>query len=514
MSSYRTSRRAFMYSVAGAVGFELLLRNLEASAQGAVSPARLLVLHSPLGTVHYDFVPQGTGRNYVTSPILEPFEASGLREDMIALHGFSHAPELVRGVGAHEGGTVAMMTGAPTPGPRFNGGERDDACAGGPSFDQILLKHAASLQRPGVGYANAICDSRVESFETSTRCLSYSHLTREVPAFDGTTLTENVPLLPELEPVALYASLFAGFMPGPTGSNVPAAIRALRLRKSVLDASLRELSRLRTLAPASESARIDAHAEAIRSIELQLTEGIRNSSSQCPGLTSPDPNVHGKTSSQALYNSNPRAEMPEELEHEQVGRLHLGVLRAAFQCDVIRVATFQWAPGQNMVAFQGLYPADPGGAYRHHPLSHRVISPSPTVAPTDPAKLAVTEFLSNVQVWYNQRFAEFLVQLKATSDVYGGNLLDSTILPCVTEIGDATHRRSPIPALIFGGKKLGMQGGQFQQVTRSHTDLWLTLAQAFLPASSDVRTTLRNEVFARAATTYSGPIDGLWQRPT
>ena len=84
--------------------------------------------------------------------------------------------------GGHEDGTGFATTGASSPGTRANGGEDDDGCAGGPSWDQILLKNVPALSRRneagtiiGRGYYNTICDKRVDSYETSTRCLSYSY---------------------------------------------------------------------------------------------------------------------------------------------------------------------------------------------------------------------------------------------------------------------------------------------------------------------------------------------------
>ncbi|HEY8942874.1 MAG TPA: hypothetical protein VIM73_01375, partial [Polyangiaceae bacterium] len=106
MSTYRFRRRAFLASVAGAVGLETLLGNLEASAQGVALPRRLLVLHWPLGTIQYLFTPQGSGTAYVTSPILQPFETAGLREEMIVLNGLRFDPSITGGGGGgHEGGT-------------------------------------------------------------------------------------------------------------------------------------------------------------------------------------------------------------------------------------------------------------------------------------------------------------------------------------------------------------------------------------------------------------------------
>jgi hypothetical protein len=296
---YRFRRRAFLAGVGGAFGLRILLDNLEASAQGVPSPPRLFVMSWPSGTLRYHFVPAVTGREYVTTRILSPFEAAGLREDMIVLYGLSHVGIRNLGGGA-EGGTVVAVTGVDTPGTRSNMGEADDPIAGGPSFDQIFLKHAPDLQRPaGPGFIHTIGDNRVDSYETSTRCLSYGYQTREVPVVRpevGTT-QEPLPLLPELAPAEAYAKLFSGFVPGgDTPENMETAKRALRLRKSVLDSALRELDRVHDLAPSSEWPKLDAHAEAIRKLELELEDQLADPAApNCELPASPDPMLVAKT---------------------------------------------------------------------------------------------------------------------------------------------------------------------------------------------------------------------------
>jgi hypothetical protein len=65
---------------------------MEASAQGTPAPPRLLVVHWPLGTCQERFLPTATGvtDGFVVSPILEPFEAFGLHDDMNVLFGLRH----------------------------------------------------------------------------------------------------------------------------------------------------------------------------------------------------------------------------------------------------------------------------------------------------------------------------------------------------------------------------------------------------------------------------------------
>jgi hypothetical protein len=513
MNDYRFRRRAFLASVGGAFGLEILLRNLEASAAGGTSPPRFLMAHWPNGTVRTQFVPTGTGTSYVASPILQPFEDKGLRSDMISLFGFNHTGITNHG-GSYEGGTVIATTGANSPGNRQNGGEEDDAVAGGPSWDQILLKHVPALAPRdasgaivGPGSVNAICDARVDSFETSSRCLSYDYATRSITSSrPGGVITEHTPRLPVLSPASLYATLFSGFIPG---GSADAALRALRMRKSVLDSTLRELARLNELAPASERVKIEAHTEAIRQLERDISDRIADGGiGGCVVPEEPSATIVGKTSDRVADFGTPVATEADDETHEAVGKLHMSVIRAAFQCDLIRVATFQWAPGTGHVALRGLDPNAPDVIYRYRGLGMRGSSSSFWTNPRPTTDAYIWDGVVNAHVWYSRRMADILAEFKGATDAFGGNLLDHTVIPYVTEIANPSLARSPIPALVFGGRALGMQGGQFQSVTGLHNNLWATVAQAYL--GSNPLPLLSDEVFVKNDV---APIPGLWAVP-
>jgi hypothetical protein len=78
----------------------------------------------------------------------------------------------------------------------------------------------------------------------------------------------------------------------------------------------------------------------------------------------------------------------------------------------------------------------------------------------------------------------------------------------ITEVAEASHTREGHAALIFGGKRLGMLGGQYQSVSGIHNQLWLTVAQAFLGA--DPESALAGEVYVKSG---ASPIPGLWSAP-
>jgi hypothetical protein len=533
MKSYRYARRAFLSSIGGAFALKIMLRNFEAMAQDATSPPRFLMTHWPVGTSKYLFLPNGgqapsgVGSISEFSGILKPFADAGLKDDMTLIWGLRDTGE-AGGGGGHESGTPMTTTGASCPGTRQNGGEGDDGVAGGPSWDQILLEEvtddaetgAVSLKRPGIGYANAICDERIDSQETSTRCLSYGYQTQQTQSVNpGGMITENVPLLPELSPAQLYMKLFTGFMPGgSTPGNMEAARRALQGRKSVLDFCLRELDHLKSVAPAAEAQKIEIHADACRKIEMQVSDLINGNvvtPSGCVVPEAPDSALVGGSGSNSDYGDPTTSTADDEIHHE-IGKLHAGVILAAFQCDIMRVGTFQWSPGTNHVSFRGQYPGEPNSIYMHHPLSHRINGAPRSETFEGPSAdqqvQDVVQFLANVQTWYNEKTAEIIAMFKDATDAFGGNLLDHTVIPYVTEVAEQAHSRSPKAAFIFGGKALGMVGGKYVnfegQGSRPHNDLWATIAQAYFrtsdPGSRLAHLGLSSEL---------EPIDGLWVKP-
>lgn len=508
---YRVARRAFLGGVGGALGLRLLLETLESAAVEAAPPPRFLLLFWPLGTIRYLFLPQGDGvpgAPFTSSPILQPFDDAGLREDMTVLYGLRHNFTCPGG-GGSEAGVVFATTGANSPGTRENGGERDDAFAGGPSFDQIFLRRVPALSEGGRRSVNAICDARVDSNETSARCLSYAYDTRQmVSAVPGGMLTENVPLLPTLRPLDLYTEVFGTLAPN-VGPNRLAA--DLIRRKSVLDHTRRELTRMRELAPSEQREKLDQHTEIIRKLERDLTAATEEQSVACEPVASPDPDVVGQEGSGFFY-GNALSEQRDDLVHEQVGALHMSVIRSAFQCDLLRVATFQWASSTSHVAFHDLHSDYPGQSVKHHPMSHAYGSNAIVRAqPQDAKERAFAEFLANVHTWYNTKTAALLDTFKATKDIYGGTLFDHTVFPFVTDTADFGHARHPLPALVFGGKTLGMQGGQFLDLQNnpvSTNALWMSIARAYV--GEDPLPFFEQDVFEKSE---ADPIDGLWRAP-
>jgi Protein of unknown function (DUF1552) len=449
---YAFSRRSFLSAVGASAGLAALLRNVEAQEQGAVSPKRFLCVQRPVGTVYNNYWPTGTGSNFKLSRILTPFEA--LRERMIVFRDLELPWRGSEG-GGHERGTAIMLTGVRTtelyPG---NGG--DDPVAFGPSVDQLFVTKSDDLKHTPVASLQVSCDGRADTTEISTRHMSYSGY--------------KAPMAPYYQAVDAYERLFGSLMPGGTTSeNLEALARARAQKKSVLDFALKDLARLRTLAPASSKELLDGQEASIRALEVELDADPRDPVF-CGVAAKPDRVAVSEFVDPDPYQHGNAAE-PDDVKHKRIGDLHFAVIKAAFRCDLTRVATFQWAPGTSHVSFPGMWMPDPKVIKVHHTESHDAETP------------ARQEYLTLVDTWYSERLAGYLQELATTDDLGGGKLLDNTIVPYVTEVGTAGHNWDNMPWLLFGGSKTGLKGNQLWTNggggMRCTNDLWMAVARFY-----------------------------------
>jgi hypothetical protein len=154
----------------------------------------------------------------------------------------------------------------------------------------------------------------------------------------------------------------------------------------------------------------------------------------------------------------------------------------------------------------------------HHPVSHAGNFLNGGPSNNDPSGLSGAdkdryEFLASVQTWYNTRLADLLKKFKAAKDIFEGSVLDYTVIPYITEVAQANHSRGPKPAFLFGGTKLGLKHGTFQNLSnRPQVDLYLTCAQALMK-TADPKAALTAERFMQF-NKNGAPIAGLWSAPT
>jgi hypothetical protein len=445
---YAVSRRRFLEGVGGGALWLALVNKLEAQANGAGSPKRLLIMQRPVGTVYENWWPKGTGANFTLSRTLTSFQQN--RDYMIIMRDLKLPFDGSVG-GGHERGTVLMLTGQRTK-TLYAGNGGDDPQAEGPSVDQLFARQSKELQGTPIASLQLSCDNRADTPEVSTRHMSYSGA--------------RAPMKPYYQPRDAYERLF-GQMAG-AGASSQALQQARLEKKSVLDFSLKDLARLRAMAPKSQLDNLEAHEQAIRELEKELDQdpgdpaacGVPSEPESIPISTYIDP-----------YSSTHVVKQRDDVTHDRIAQLHFSLIKAAFRCDLTRVITFQFSPGTNHVSFGDMWPPDPSLFKVHHTTSH------------DPDTPDTLEFLTRVDIWYADRISKFIAELGTVLDNAMTPILDNTLIPYVTEVGARYHNWDNMPFLLFGGKNTKIRGNQIWtnggKGLRSTNDLWMACAPYF-----------------------------------
>ena len=515
MMSYKFARRSFLRGAGALAPLMLpLLRSIEARAAGAAAPLRLLVIQHPLGTNPglTNWVPNATA---TTTNFALPFESAPftpLQKYMVMIDGLNlvvvgGGTLAISGQNTAQGGMATLMTGVPTM-PMVG---QADYCAGGPSIDQLLLQKSPVLGGPTFGSPTPFgslqlaADIRSERDEVAPRVLSYL---APRPAVSDPAVARQ-PLYPETSPLSTYHRLFGGALPGSStaGPGLAHDLSALNYMK-------RDLARLRSLAPASEKDRLDAYAQAIAQLETSLRAKYAGVGTGCvtPSVPPSFPNTStGKQGAGTVYTDLGGVDyyvagQPNSHPHVDLGQTQLRLIKAAFACDLVRVATFMWASGTSWVQFPGTIQ---GATVKGNLTSTPVY---PVAESGDPGTQA---WLNQIDQIYSAATSTVLQEFATTPDIDGNMLIDNTIILYVTEVARAwDHNQQNMPVIVFGGKNTKLNGGTFLKVqggplaaqngtigNRPFNDLWLALAPVFgvsLPSLGD-------------KTQYTGPLPGVFQ---
>jgi hypothetical protein len=506
--SYKMARRSFIRNCGGSAALLVpLLRSIEARAQGLPAPKRFLVIHHPLGAQPglAKWRPAGATATTFTLPVESaPFAA--LQSKMVMIDGVNivTASKIAGGnnggSSTHEGGMVALMTGVPTLGKIGT----EDHVAGGPSIDQLFLDRSpvlggmASATKTPFGSLQLAADIRSDRDEIAPRVLSYRPPTTTAASTDQTVLAAaRQPLYPETSPLNTFNRIFGGALP--TGSDTSIL---LARKLSILDFMKSDLVRLQGLVPHSERSKLETHGSAIQKLEatFRATYGTNTATTTCVRPMAPPPFAMTGLGAHNSPNNEPAGGTklsgvdyflpndPATHPHQVLGRLQLSLIKAAFACDLARVATFMWSAGTNWVVFPGTFNGatilgNPQST-AHHPPSHN-------------SDAATEGWLSQVNIFYSQQTVMALQEFDAAmSDIDGNSILDNTVVAYVTEVARAwDHAQQNLPLLVFGGKNTGIKGGTFIKVTggslpvqsgtgtgtgnRPVNDVWLALAPIF-----------------------------------
>jgi hypothetical protein len=246
---------------------------------------------------------------------------------------------------------------------------------------------------------------------------------------------ETSPLPMENRPRALFERLF-----GDAGTTSPEVRMALRAEdRSILDAILSDVRRLRGKLGGADRGKIDQYLEAIRDVERRMQLADKQGDREIPQIEGP-------------------AGAPEVFS--EYFKLMADLLVLAWQTDMTRVVTFMMGHEMSGRAYPEV-----GFGDAHHPCTHHQ---------GDPEKIEKTV---KINTFHTKMMAYYFDKLRQTKDG-DGSLLDHSMILYGAALSDANlHLYTDLPMFLMGGQAVGIKGGQHVRYAKRTplTNLLLTM---------------------------------------
>lgn len=418
-TSRRIRRRSVVAGLCAGALAPFIPRLNEVTAQSADAVRRLVLVFSPNGTIYDDWRPRDDDS---FGPILEPLEP--LRDKLVVLD----ALNMVQGPGDnHQEGISKLWTGCDLEGNDIDTGPKNTALAAGPSLDQTVAEAI------GTQTAYRSLEFAVRPGDAGGLGLAWHRMVYAGP---------SQPIAPERDPYAMFDRLFDGR----AGLDESALEQIRRERQSVIDQVRGELQSLSGIVGQTDRHKLEAHLDAIRSIETRL---ISNAATCDPSVLEAE--------------TQDRMDPESNNNFPTIVRLQSDLLALALRCDLTRVATLQWS--HSVGGERHSWVQD--GANNHHGASH------------EDAQENVAAYLTLVNRWYAEQFGYLLQQLDAVPEA-DGSLLDNSIVAYGNELGrGSSHSLSRIPFVLAGGAGGRISTGRVLRFDgEEHNRLLVSLGQA------------------------------------
>jgi hypothetical protein len=297
--------------------------------------------------------------------------------------------------------------------------------------------------------ASAIhADEPYKSIETGI--LKYTGQNMGTASLNLAHIGPNMPLPPERDPVSFFNKLFS--MGVPT-VGVPIEI-SNQLRRSVLDAVLADAKRLQSSLGSTDSKRIDAHMESVRSLEMRIpaTTGGANPPPMPTCQVPPIPTEKAANLDLAKVTATSKA----------MNKL----IALALSCNMTRVYSHLWSGARD----DNHYPIIQLDT-QHHTLTHD-------------ANQASQDKAATIEGYIMTQYADFAQTLKDTP-MGASNLLENTIIYGISDVAEPQgHVMKNYHIVLMGhagGKLPGNRHfrppGTGTSTSRKVTELMLTLQQ-------------------------------------
>ncbi|MEZ4774724.1 MAG: DUF1552 domain-containing protein [Bacteroidia bacterium] len=370
-------------------------------------PIRSAFLFMPNGVHPHNWSPEGVGRNFKLSPVLQPL--SPVKDDILVLGELFNKNSDTKQDG-HYTKTANFLTCM-----KIQKTTGADINSGGMSVDQMIAGQVGGQTAfPSLEYALDGFKSGVDVNVGFTRLYG--------SAISWRSATQPNPK--EIEPRQAFDRLFRNFVPGkPVKQENP-------WKKSVLDIVKDDADAMKRNLGAADQNKLSEYMEAIRSIEMRIenTPDLRDFEARLP-----------KEVKQEILRMDERIEdyiaLTEGIDITEKTRLLLDIIVLAFWSDISRVATFMFGNSVSTRNFSFLE----GVNGNHHSISHHG---------NIPEMMAQYEIIST---WHIQQYGYLLEKLKAIPEG-DGTLLDNSMIVFGSGLRDG-NRHSPVNLpIVVGGK--------------------------------------------------------------
>jgi hypothetical protein len=396
----RVNRRRFLQvgGAALALPFLEIARPRVARAQVPGRPKRLIVFHSPQGTVMPQWLPRsaegdpgGFSLPYITEP-LEPF-----RDRLLFVSGVDNVMPRFNEVGnAHINANYTVLTGRP-----FLEQNPEALSPGGPSVEQVISQRIAG----GTPYGRL--DFAVGGPERASGSFT---------PYEGSYFWYDA-----RDPVAHFNDPFAALLRLFGDANVsPADAWAARARRSsVLDGVLQSFRAMRGRLGGVDRVRLEAHEEKLRALESRIAAGTGECNA--PVIGAPPGYRYG-------------------LDDHVTAPIMNDLVTTALACDLTRVATITFANHHApefpwLRAWHGGRPIVDLAVWENwHAVVHSDYQPG----------------MEHPYRWYQTMLADLLGKLAETRDVDGEPMLDTTLVLAFSEYSSGRHWNTSLPIVLAG----------------------------------------------------------------
>ncbi len=402
-------------ALAGADGAD----KLATTATGA--PLRSLFLYFPNGAIPAAWWPDGDESNFQFSPTLKPLEP--LRDHLQIIGGLEH---LNATAGTDGGGDHARANGTFLTGVRVKKSATN--IHAGISIDQVMARAVGHQTR--LPSLELTCDAgrNTGACDSGYSCAYQYNVSWSSP---------TAPMTPEANPRLVFERLFGEGAPGERTANLN---RRRAEQKSILDFALEEACDLRRRLDARDADKLDQYLTGVRELESRIERAEKIGAPREPDEPTPAGVPHSYT------------------EHIQ---LMFETLRLAFQTDSTRVATLLLAHDGSNRSF-----AEIGVPEGHHDLSHHF------------GNQEKIKKVSEIDLFYAQQLAAFLIKLRDTKDADGNSILHNSMIVYGSGNADGNrHSHDNLPIILAGGGGGTLARGRFaKQRATPACNLFLSMA--------------------------------------